>query len=85
MHRSIVRNVSKTNIKEGGQRMTVQKRVATYLLDNGITQAFVAEKTGIKRKRMSDILTLKSKMKADEYEKICKALGKTPNDFMETA
>ncbi len=65
--------------------MTVQKRVATYLLDNGITQAFVAEKTGIKRKRMSDILTLKSKMKADEYEKICKALGKTPNDFMETA
>ena len=63
--------------------MTVQKRVATYLLDNGITQAFVAEKTGIKRKRMSDILTLKSKMKADEYEKICKALGKTPNDFME--
>ncbi len=64
--------------------MTVQKRVATYLLDNGITQAFVAEKTGIKRKRMSDILTLKSKMKADEYEKICKALGKQPNDFMET-
>lgn len=64
--------------------MTVQKRVATYLLDNGITQAFVAEKTGIKRKRMSDILTLKSKMKADEYEKICKALGKAPNDFMET-
>lgn len=63
--------------------MTVQKRVATYLLDNGITQAFVAEKTGIKRKRMSDILTLKSKMKADEYEKICKALGKQPNDFME--
>lgn len=63
--------------------MTVQKRVATYLLDNGITQAFVAEKTGIKRKRMSDILTLKSKMKADEYEKICKALGKKPNDFME--
>ena len=63
--------------------MTVQKRVATYLLDNGITQAFLAEKTGIKRKRMSDILTLKSKMKADEYEKICKALGKKPNDFME--
>lgn len=63
--------------------MTVQKRVATYLLDNGITQAFVAEKAGITRKRMSDILTLKSKMKADEYEKICKALGKQPNDFME--
>lgn len=63
--------------------MTVQKRVATYLLDNGITQAFVAEKAGITRKRMSDILTLKSKMKADEYEKICKALGKKPNDFME--
>ena len=63
--------------------MTVQRRVAAYLIGNGITQAFVADKSGITRKRMSDILTMKSKMKADEYEKICKALGKTPNDFME--
>lgn len=65
--------------------MTIQSRIAAYLSANGITQAFVANKTGISKKRMSDILTLKSKMKADEYEQICKALGKTPNDFMETA
>lgn len=65
--------------------MTVQKRIAEYLLANGISQAFLVKKTGIKTGRMSQILTLKTRMRADEYELVCKALGKTPNDFMETA
>lgn len=62
--------------------MVVQKRIAAYLSENGITQSFVCKKTGMTPRRVSDILTGKSKMRADEYEAICKALGKTPNDFM---
>lgn len=63
--------------------MVVQKRIAQYLSESGITQAFICKKTGMSPKRLSDILTNKSRMRADEYESICKALGKTPNDFME--
>ena len=63
--------------------MVVQTRVAEYIKRMGITQAAICRKTGIKPKRVSAILTLKGKMTADEYEKICRAIEKTPNDFME--
>lgn len=63
--------------------MVVQKRIAQYLSESGITQAFICKKTGMSPKRVSDILTMKTRMRADEYESFCKALGKTPNDFME--
>lgn len=63
--------------------MVVQTRVAEYIKRMGITQAAICRKTGMKPKRVSVILTLKGKMTADEYEKICRAIEKTPNDFME--
>lgn len=63
--------------------MVVQTRVAEYIKRMGITQAAICRKTGMKPKRVSAILTLKGKMTADEYEKICRAIEKTPNDFME--
>ena len=62
--------------------MEVQKRIVDYVNSHGIRQVFISDKTGIKRDRMSNLMTLKSKMTADEYVLICGALHKTPNDFM---
>lgn len=62
--------------------MDVQKRIASYIADNGIKQSFIADKTGIDKAVISAIMTNKRKMSADEYELIVKALNKTPNDFM---
>lgn len=62
--------------------MNVQARIARYVSDNGIKQTFIADKTGLSKNTISAILTLNRKMSADEYEMICKALNKTPNDFM---
>ena len=63
--------------------MVVQSRVAEYINRIGIKQAAICRKTGINPKRMSGILTGALKMTADEYEKICKAIEMSPNDFME--
>lgn len=64
--------------------MVVQSRVAEYIKRIGIKQAAICQKTGINPKRMSGILTCSLKMTADEYEKICRAIEKEPNDFMMT-
>ena len=63
--------------------MVVQSRVAEYINRIGIKQSAICSKTGISPKRMSGILTCSLKMTADEYEKICRAIEKAPNDFME--
>lgn len=62
--------------------MNVQSRIAQYVSANGIKQSFIVEKTGLSKNAISAILNLNRKMSADEYEKICKALNKAPNDFM---
>jgi len=62
--------------------MTVQSRISEYMDRMGITQASVCKKTGIKADTLSLILNNKRKMRADEFELICRALEKTPNDFM---
>jgi len=62
--------------------MNVQERVSEYVLNNGIKQSFIVEKTGLNKDVISAILNKRRKMSADEFEKICKALNKTPNDFM---
>lgn len=63
--------------------MNVQARVAEYIKRLGIKQAEISRKTDIKQKRLSGIMNCSLKMTADEYEKICKAIEKEPNDFME--
>ena len=62
--------------------MNVQGRVSDYVLNNGIKQSFIVEKTGLSKDIISAILNKRRKMTADEFEVICKALNKTPNDFM---
>ena len=63
--------------------MVVQSKVAQYLEERGIKQSWLAQKTGLTDNMISGILNGKRKMTADEFVRICKAIGKNPNDFME--
>ena len=62
--------------------MVVQTRVAEYIRNMGIKQTAICEKTGISVSALSAMLTNRRKMTADEFEKICIAIEKEPNDFM---
>ena len=62
--------------------MVVQTRVAEYIRKMGIKQTVICEKTGISVSALSAMLTNRRKMTADEFEKICIAIRKSPNDFM---
>ncbi|MBO7732650.1 MAG: helix-turn-helix transcriptional regulator [Methanobrevibacter sp.] len=63
--------------------MAVQTKIAEYLKEKGIKKKFVADKAGIKNYRLSHILHNQSEMRADEFERICKALEVTPEKFFE--
>ena len=63
--------------------MVVQSKVAQYIEEQGIKQSWLAQKTGLTDNMISGILNGKRKMTADEFVRICKAIGKNPNDFME--
>ena len=66
----------------GEAKVVVQTRDADYVRNNGIKQTFISKKTGISACTISAILTNRRKMTADEFEQICIAIGKSPNDFM---
>lgn len=50
-------------------------KIKDYLADNGIKQAFLAEKTGLSPSQVSDICIHDRKIDCIEYYKICKALN----------
>lgn len=62
--------------------MSVQQRVADYVENNGIKQAFIVEKTGLTRNVVSAILKSKRKMTVDELELFCRALNQKPSSFI---
>ncbi len=69
--------------REEVNRLAVQVKIAEYLHENGIKKKFVAEKAGIKNYRFSHIIHNQTEMKVDEFERICRALGVTPEKFMD--
>ena len=62
--------------------MSVYAEVAKYLDENGIKQSFLVERTGIEQGKMSNILSGKRVLSADEFAIICRALNKSPNTFI---
>lgn len=62
--------------------METNKKLNDYLKGHGISQAFLAEKLGISRTRMSMMLNGKRKMTADDLIKICKILKVSPEAFI---
>lgn len=63
--------------------MIVQARIAEYIKNMGIRQSVLCEKTGIDKNAMSGILNGKRKLTVDEFEKLCIAIEKNPNSFMD--
>jgi hypothetical protein len=61
---------------------SAQKRIADYINEMGIKQSVISKKTGITQCALCAMLMQNRVMLADEYMKICIAIGKEPNDFM---
>ncbi len=59
---------------KGSDILMLQKSINEYLQANGITQTFVAERTGITTNALNLALNGKRKLTADEYIRICDAL-----------
>lgn len=62
--------------------MKVETRVAAYMKDMGISRTRVAEKTGIRLSRLSQVLNNHTEMRVDELDSICKALKVSPTEFI---
>lgn len=49
--------------------------IKTYLIENGIKQSYVSEKTGIPAPILNMMLNDNRKIEANEYMRICDAIG----------
>lgn len=65
--------------------MNIPKNIDVYLEKNGIKRNFLSKKTGITENALSLTFSGKRKMLADEYVKICNALGVSYNAFVDQA
>lgn len=59
----------------------VAKKIKEYITDMGIKQAAIAKKVGMTDGQLSGILTGRYKLKADDFFKICEAIGVEPEKF----
>ena len=69
--------------KEVRLGMKPYERIASYIRLSGLKQKAIAERAGYSERQLSAMLNGKRKLWADDYERLCSALGKTPNDFMD--
>jgi len=61
----------------------VGQRIKKYLIENGIKQSFLTEKTGIPNPILSVMLSGSRKIEVTEYYKICMALKVDLLTFLE--
>lgn len=69
-------------MKFGGEEMT-GKKIKEYLSNKGISQTFVANKTGIPISTLNAALNGNRKILAEEYFLICQALEVPLDTFVE--
>lgn len=62
--------------------MKVNEKIKKYLEERGITQAFLAKKTGIPYKTINDIVNGVTKVSAENLGKISQALGVSADIFL---
>ena len=60
----------------------VAQNLKAYIVDNGIKQRTIAAKAGLTEQILSDILTGRRRLLADEFVNICSALNKPPEYFI---
>jgi len=70
-------------MKFGGEKMT-GRNIKNYLISKGISQTYVANKTGIPISTLNAILNGNRKLLAEEYFVICQALDVPLETFMDT-
>ncbi|NBI68225.1 XRE family transcriptional regulator [Pseudoflavonifractor sp. 60] len=58
--------------------------IREYLVSHGIKQSFVAEKCGWSKQKINSIATGKQKITAEEYGRLCNAIG-LPYDYFYNA
>lgn len=71
---------NRNSVAEGGKTDLKGSDIKKYLEDNGIKQSFVSEQTGIPAPILNMMLNDNRKIEANEYMKICDALG-VPLDY----
>lgn len=60
--------------------MGIEMAIREYLVGHGIKQSFVAEKCGWSKQKIHSIATGKKKITAEEYGRLCDAVG-VPYDY----
>lgn len=63
-------------------RLEVGKKIKKYLEDNGISQVYISEKTGIEKVKLNLALNGNRRLTFPEYEMICWALGVNTDKFL---
>ncbi|WP_305151635.1 helix-turn-helix transcriptional regulator [uncultured Dubosiella sp.] len=58
------------------------KKMNDYITGHGIKKAFIAEKANINKGSLRLILTGRQRCTADQYISICRALGKSTEEFI---
>lgn len=60
--------------------MGIEMAIREYLISHGIKQSFVAEKCAWSKQKTNSIVTGKQKITAEEYGRLCNAIG-LPYDY----
>jgi len=63
--------------------MKLHELIGDYRKSKGISQTYISEKTGISNKQISFFETGVTRLRAEEFLKICQALEVKPNFFMD--
>lgn len=63
--------------------MDVGQKIKKYLVENGVSQSFLSQKTKISSSKLNLSLNGKRKLQFEEYEIICWALGLGVDYFLE--
>jgi transcriptional regulator with XRE-family HTH domain len=60
----------------------VNKKIKAHLEERGISQTFVAQKSGLSVKKINDIVNDRCKIDVNAYDAICKAIEADPRIFL---
>lgn len=63
--------------------MAVNQKIKDYLINHGIKQKYIVEKTGLSKGMISDIIRGRRKITAEELGLIAKALKVDANIFLQ--
>lgn len=60
--------------------MVFYEKISDYIKQNGIKQTFIADKCGLTKQKLYNLLHGRNRISVEDYEAICEALS-VPFDF----